>query len=192
MANAARGVRQNINSMIKKVSKMEKKIILIILFFAALPHLSADDNSQIWRPFDYLIGHWTGGGEGQPGTGGGTFDFSYDLDQNILIRRSHSEYTSQGSSVRTVHDDLLLIYLETALPEKAIYFDNEGHVIHYTVTDLSDSLISFTSGQDLKTPVFRLTYIRLGEKKVNVKFEMSRDGKKFMTYIEGKSFKTDM
>jgi hypothetical protein len=35
-------------------------------------------------------------------------------------------------------------------------------------------------------PLFRLTYTRLDDKTANVKFEMSEDGKKFMTYVEGK------
>jgi hypothetical protein len=38
-------------------------------------------------------------------------------------------------------------------------------------------------------PVFRLTYTLLSDGMVNTKFEMSQDGKTFMTYIEGKSKK---
>jgi len=38
-------------------------------------------------------------------------------------------------------------------------------------------------------PVFRLTYTLLENETVNTKFEMSRDGVNFTTYIEGKSKK---
>jgi hypothetical protein len=38
-------------------------------------------------------------------------------------------------------------------------------------------------------PIFRLTYTLLEDQKVNIKFEMSQDGEKFMTYLEGKSVK---
>jgi hypothetical protein len=72
--------------------------------------------------------------------------------------------------------------------KKAIYFDNEGHVINYNI-DLADSSIIFTSEKSANSPMFRLTYYRLGEKTVRTTFEISPDGKKFMTYIEGKSTK---
>lgn len=36
-------------------------------------------------------------------------------------------------------------------------------------------------------PVFRLIYSKIESDLMNVKFEMSQDGKNFMTYIEGKS-----
>ena len=38
-------------------------------------------------------------------------------------------------------------------------------------------------------PVFRLTYTLLDNETINTKFEMSQDGEKFTTYIEGKSKK---
>lgn len=39
-------------------------------------------------------------------------------------------------------------------------------------------------------PVFRLTYTWLEPGLENTKFEMSQDGKNFITYVEGKSVKT--
>ena len=71
----------------------------------------------------------------------------------------------------------------------AIYFDNEGHTINYTVANTADSII-LTSVPMKDMPVFRLTYTWLGQGLVNTKFEMSQDGKNFMTYVEGKSVKT--
>jgi hypothetical protein len=38
-------------------------------------------------------------------------------------------------------------------------------------------------------PVFRLTYTFINVETVFTKFEMSQDGEKYMTYIEGKSIK---
>ena len=71
---------------------------------------------------------------------------------------------------------------------KAMYFDNEGHVINYTVS-LTDKLITLTSLPSSNAPIFRLTYELLDQEIVNTKFEMSRDGVNFMTYVEGKSKK---
>jgi hypothetical protein len=71
-------------------------------------------------------------------------------------------------------------------PSKAIYFDNEGHTIYYSIT-WTDRSIVLTSEKALNVPIFRLTYSLLDKDTVNTKFEMSQDGLKFMVYIEGKS-----
>jgi len=52
---------------------------------------------------------------------------------------------------------------------------------------LADKEIIFTSDKILKAPGFRLTYKIIDDVMVNTKFEMSKDGKNFFTYIEGKS-----
>ena len=133
------------------------------------------------------MGNWEGEGSGQPGQGGGTFSFKPDLDQKILIRKSHSEYPATANKPQIIHDDLMVVYLDNSgNPWKAIYFDNEGHTINYSIT-YAEKSIALTSDKTPNTPVFRLTYSLLDDATVNTKFEMSRDGEKFMTYIEGKS-----
>ena len=71
---------------------------------------------------------------------------------------------------------------------KAIYFDNEGHTINYSA-ECSENSIVFTSNKIQGMPVFRLSYTLLNNKMVNTKFEMSRAGNTFITYVEGKSRK---
>jgi hypothetical protein len=73
-------------------------------------------------------------------------------------------------------------------PAKAIYFDNEGHTINYSIT-YSDKSIILTSDKIPNVPIFKLTYSLIDNETVNTKFEMSQDGVKFFTYIEGKSKK---
>lgn len=48
--------------------------------------------NQTWGNYNWLIANWAGEGSRHPGDGGGTFLFSLDLDENILVRKSHSEY----------------------------------------------------------------------------------------------------
>ena len=106
-----------------------------------------------------------------------------------MVRKSHSEYPATANKPKVIHDDLMIIYLgDTGIASKAIYFDNEGHTINYSIT-YSDKSIAFTSDKIPNVPVFRLTYSLLDDATVNTKFEMSQDGEKFMTYIEGKSRK---
>mgnify|MGYP003478842381 FL=1 len=137
----------------------------------------------------WLLGEWIGDGSGMPGQGEGTFYFSYDLDKNIIVRKSHSEYPAAGNKPPIIHDDLMIVYFDASdKATKAMYFDNEGHIINYTVL-LTDKSITLTSLKSSNSPIFRLTYDLLENGMINTKFEMSRDGVNFMTYIEGKSKK---
>jgi hypothetical protein len=61
-------------------------------------------------------------------------------------------------------------------------------VITYSIT-YSDQSIALTSDKIPNVPIFRLTYTLLDDAIVNTKFEMSQDGEKYTTYIEGKSKK---
>lgn len=167
---------------------MKTLVIITLALFGCL-HNGFTQQSDAWKKWAWLLGEWVGEGSGQPGTGGGTFVFSFDLDQKVIVRKSHSEYPASGNKPALKHDDLMIVYLDgNGNPSKAIYFDNEGHVINYTVT-YSDNAIVLQSDRIPHVPVFRLTYTRLESGTVDTKFEMSQDGEKFMTYIEGKSKK---
>ncbi|MEI6683669.1 MAG: hypothetical protein WCO44_13620 [Bacteroidota bacterium] len=140
-----------------------------------------------WSKWSWLMGEWRGEGSGVPGQGGGTFSFNADLGGKVLVRKSHSEYPARDKKGMTLHDDLMIIYPGAAGdPLKAIYFDNEGHTISYSVAPAGNSIV-FLSNKVAGMPVFRLTYDSIAAGTVNTKFEMSQDGEHFTTYIEGKS-----
>ena len=64
----------------------------------------------------------------------------------------------------------MVVYFDVGeSPTKAIYFDNEGHVINYTIA-YADKSITLTSNKVANTPVFRLTYTLLENDVVNTKF----------------------
>jgi hypothetical protein len=162
------------------------KIVLTFLFFGLLTTCLGQTNPN-WDKWSWLTGEWAGEGSGQPGQGEGTFSFRPDLDKKILVRKSHSEYPAAGNKPKVVHDDLMIIYPDySGNPVEAIYFDNEGHTINYSIT-YSENLIVLTSSKIPNVPVFRLTYHLLEDEMVNTKFEISQDGENFMTYLEGKS-----
>jgi hypothetical protein len=167
---------------------MKLKLILVLGFFSIMTNGFSQPNNT-WSKWSWLIGEWKGQGNGAPGQGSGTFSFYTDLNNKILVRKAHSEYPANGNKPAIIHEDLLFVYLDDAEnPSKAIYFDNEGHTINYTIT-YSDKTIVLLSDKTANAPVFRLTYSQLDDRLINTKFEMSRDGEKFMTYIEGKSTK---
>jgi hypothetical protein len=162
------------------------KLLFTATFFA-LTLTCFGQQSMTWEKWSWLIGKWEGEGSGRPGQGEGTFSFSFELDKKILIRKSHSEYPATDNKQKVVHDDLMIIYNDsTENPTRAIYFDNEGHTINYSIT-YPDKSIVMTSDKVQNAPIFRLTYSLLDQSNVNTKFEMSQDGEKFMTYIEGNS-----
>jgi hypothetical protein len=163
--------------------------IALILALSGILSASFGQTNDSWNKWSWLTGDWVGEGTGQPGTGGGTFSFRFDLNNKILVRKSHSEYPASDNKPKVIHDDLMIIYPDlTGNPGKAIYFDNEGHTINYSIT-YSEKSVVLTSEKSTNAPIFRLTYTLLENGIVNTKFEMSQDGVKFMVYIEGKSKK---
>lgn len=170
------------------INKTMKIKHLLSISLILLPLICFSQPSSSWDKWKWLTGNWQGEGSGIPGDGTGTFGFSFDLDSNILIRRSHSDYSSGDFKRRIIRDDMMVVYLINGLPENAISFDNEGHTIKYKIT-YQDSSIVLTSEPEPKSPTFRLIYEKINSFSVNTKFEMSRDGVNFMTYVEGISKK---
>jgi hypothetical protein len=168
---------------------MKLKLVLITLLVSMFSTSFAQQNPS-WEKWEWLIGEWIGQGTGTPGKGGGFFTFALDLDKKILVRKSHSEYPAADNKPKVTHNDLMIVYPDyTGNPSSAIYFDNEGHTINYSIVYAEKSIV-LTSNKIPDVPVFRLTYTMLDYETVNTKFEISKDGEKFTTYIEGKSFKT--
>lgn len=164
---------------------MKINIILTVATFCFFT-TSFGQQNFIWNKWENYIGNWIGEGSGIPGQGSGTFSFTLDLDKNVLIRKSHSEYPSTEGKVQ-IHDDLMIIYLDTKKnPSKAIYFDNEGHTINYQIS-YTDKAIILTSERIPNSPVCRLVYSMDDNDTCNTQFELSQDGTKFTPYIEGKS-----
>jgi hypothetical protein len=169
-------------------ASMKTKLSLTIVLLGFFGICFGQQNST-WDKWNWLIGDWVGEGSGIPGQGGGVFSFKLDLDKKILVRKSHSEYPAAENKPQVIHDDLLIVYPDfTGTPSKAIYFDNEGHTITYSIT-YADRSIVLTSDKIPNVPVFRLTYILLDDETVDTEFAMAQDGKKFTAYIEGKSKK---
>ena len=136
-----------------------------------------DDRWENWKP---LIGNWSGEGSGVPGDGTGSFSFTLDLEQNILVRKR--DYIYIGEKQYFLFNDLMIIYFNNGTPSKAIFFDSEGYSRNYSIS-YSDKLISFISDIS-QTPTFRIIYTIIDDNNVNLKFEISRDGVNYITYVE--------
>jgi hypothetical protein len=130
--------------------------LAIIACLAAFEGLHAQTNDA-WKKLDFLVGDWTGvaGEKDTPlGAGQGEFWFKPDLNQKIIVRRNNARYDAGDQ-----HDDLMVIYLDAAGgTPRAIYFDSEGHVIHYGLTFPSANRVVFESEGSQPGPRYRLTY----------------------------------
>lgn len=167
---------------------MTKTLALCIVFLVFATPLSAQSKEPAnWDAFRFLIGEWVGEGAGAPGEATGGFSFSFDLEGKILVRRNHADYPATKDKPAYSHTDLMVIYQE---PEgtRAIYFDNEGHVIHYAVSMSKDqTTLTFLSEPTPSAPRFRFTYNKAKNETMTFQFDMAPPGKPdaFSKYLEG-------
>ena len=147
--------------------------VALVLCAALLQAQSTSDPAARWKPIEFLLGKWTAqGGGSSTGQGAGDFSFELDVNKQIVTRRNFAAYTS-GPEAGTRHDDLMILFSEDAGKSlKAIYFDSEGHVIHYDVRSPAPNVAVFEGSG------YRLTY-RFEGKALAGKFEVG--GK---TYLE--------
>jgi hypothetical protein len=173
-------------------------ITTVIVFGALHLHAQSDQANSPGRApaarkldskWNAVVGDWVGEGKGSPGSGSGTSSFKFDLQQQVLVRRSHSEYPATAGRPATVHDDLMVIYPGTAEESKAMYFDNEGHVIEYSAKwSAGDDTLTFLSKPTAGAPQFRLAYKKIDSETLMVTFEMAPPGQAgaFKPYVSGR------
>jgi hypothetical protein len=168
---------------------MMKLIASVAMMWAAL--LSAQtipsSGADPWKALSFLEGTWEARTQGgKPGVNAaGTYIFRKELGGHILARHSSSAGCKGPADFDCQHGDLLYVFQEaTGQPLKAIYFDNEGHVIHYSVSNPSPASAVFLTDPAAPGPQFRLVYERKGAVMAG-KFEMRMPGKKEWTsYLE--------
>jgi hypothetical protein len=164
-----------------------KLLAVFALIFLSVALRAADaDESETWKPFQYLIGDWVGIGSGKPGEGTGEFSLRYDLNKKILVRKNVNRIAPKPGEATTVnHEDLMVIYPQANKGNfRADYFDSEGHVIHYSVSCAENKTV-FESDATGNGPKFRLTYELKTPDVLTIDFAVAAPGKDFQTYISG-------
>jgi hypothetical protein len=163
-------------------------IVAALLLFGVASILAQDTTKAVGLDqLKFLEGEWIGEGGGDPGQGTGGFSFVRDLQGQVLIRKSFAEYPATKDKPAFRHDDLIVIYAQPGDTMRATYWDNEGHVINYTVQPLEDQKSAvFVTGPTPSAPQFRLTYKMKDDKTVAIIFEIAPPGQpdKFLPYIE--------
>ncbi len=98
-------------------------------------------HAEDWGPLQFLVGEWVGeSGSGQPGqSSAGSFSFTTDLQETVLIRKSFAEYLAAEGRPAFRHEDLTIVYRDSETKQyRATYWDNEGHVIQYGIKPAPD------------------------------------------------------
>ena len=163
-----------------------KVLALAALLFAAPVFGQASPDP--WKELAFLEGTWEANTQG--GTAGAkgsaTYTFQPQLGHHVLARLSGSYADCKGPvTFDCQHSDLLYVYQDAAnQPLKAIYFDNEGHVIHYDVSSPEPNVALFLSDASVLGPQFRLVYA-LKNGSMSGKFQMRMPGQsEWKSYLE--------
>jgi hypothetical protein len=177
-----------------KVYSVRKAVMMIALAaVVAIALLAIPASAQETRvpngleQLKFLSGDWVGAGGGAPGQGTGEFSFTPDLQGQVIVRKSYAEYPATKDKAAYRHDDLTVIYQLPGDTMRAVYFDNENHVINYTLAILPDEgKAIFVSAPSASAPRFRLTYTKTKDDTVALKFEIAPPGQPeaFAPYIE--------
>lgn len=166
---------------------MRKQVVGMVCFMLLLPGVLAlaagGDVPDPWGPARFLLGSWTTAGAAKAEEGTGTASFSLELDANVIVRRNRVEFPPrEPGKAPSVHEDLLVIYPQGG-GFRAIYFDNERHVIEYAVTFAGDEAAFETANDD--GPRFRLLYRLLPDRTLASEFYIAPPGKEFSLYLKG-------
>jgi hypothetical protein len=139
-----------------------KLIARLLPLFLAIPlwAQTAPSGTNQWSALSFLEGTWDAKATGNSGAAAtGSYTFRLELRDHILVRHGDLSQCKGPSTFDCDHGDLLYIYRDSSTqPLKAIYFDNEGHVIHYDVSTPSPTSAVFLSDSSQPGPQFRLAY----------------------------------
>ncbi len=165
------------------------KALFTILFLLASPLFgqTAPSSSDPFKALAFLEGTWDATTHDTAGVHViGTYTFKTELGGHVLGRHVTSLKACKGpDTFDCEHSDLLFIFPEApGKPLKAIYFDNEGHVIHYVVSTPNATTAVFLSEASQPGPQFRLTY-ELKNSVMNGNFQMHMPGQtEWTSYLE--------
>jgi hypothetical protein len=173
---------------LRKQSNTIVAVAALIAIALTLSDRAHSASADPWKELAFLEGTWDAHTQsGSAGAqGNSTYTFKPGLKHHVLVRSSKAYVACKGpASFDCEHSDVLYIYQEAkSQPLKAIYFDNEGHVIHYDVSAPDSATALFVSEASPSGPQFRLVYELKGAVMLG-KFQMRMPGQaEWKSYLE--------
>jgi hypothetical protein len=162
-----------------------RPLLCSILAFPVLALAASSDPPDPFAGLHFLAGEWTATRSGKTDEAtSASFTFARDLGGKVLVRRNHAEYAPRsGEKEGVVHDDLMVVYPEAG-SLRAVYFDNEGHVIRYAIST-GDGRAAFESESGAPGPRFKLEYERREDGSLAIAFSIAPPGKAYRPYLSG-------
>ncbi len=163
---------------------MKSALVFLTLCAAGLQAQMPKVASDPFASLSFLVGTWSAQARGSNGAAAvGSYSFDMELGNHVLARHSSTGECKGPADYDCGHSDLLYVYAEgRAL--KAIFFDNEGHVIHYDVSVPEPNTVMFLSDASAPGPLFRLMYV-LKDGVMSGKFQMEMPGQtEWKSYLE--------
>jgi hypothetical protein len=169
-----------------------KRITMMILCGAVLtPALRIDAQSaapaeKFGPKWHVLLGEWKG--ENGPKGGSGACTFRLELGGHIIVRTNYAVLPPGGNAPAGTHEDLMIIYpSSTEDKARAVYFDNEGHVIEYYSEWTNDGNTLLFVTKPGTGPTFKLVYEKVDPNTFSVRLETATPGQGgFKVHTAGK------
>lgn len=168
--------------------RLTLRLIALALPLSLAPLAIAQTVADPFASLSFLLGTWEAKTINTPDvTAGGTYTFQLELKNHVFARHTNANSAAcKGpADFDCTHGDLLYIYTDApGQTLHAIYFDNEGHVIHYTVTAPTPTTAEFLSDAAQSGPRFRLFYELKGTV-MSGKFQIRMPGQQtWKSYLE--------
>jgi hypothetical protein len=153
--------------MLVRMKSLIRSLVLATCVLPAAAQTPAPATPDPLAPLNFLLGNWIAATGATGSSGGqivGTYTFSRDLGGHAMQRTGTVAACKGPQDFDCNHHDQLTIFPDAnALAAHhssllALYLDNEGHVIYYTIS-LPDPHTAIFDSQGPKTaPKFRLSY----------------------------------
>ena len=166
--------------------KLVRPAILILFCFPLAAQTTPAAQPDPFQALSFLEGTWDANVQNNAAvTLSGRYTFQRELNGHILARHATSDPNCKApANFDCSHTDLLYVFRDfPGAPLKAIYFDSEGHVIHYDVSTPAPTQVMFLSTSSAG-PQFQLTY-ELKSGVLTGRFQMRMPGQtEWRTYLE--------
>jgi len=167
-------------------------VCLMLFTIPAWPQSPARTEPDRFQAFRFFLGAWEGEGEGQPGKGKVSREYTLVLDWHFIEVRNRSLYPPQEGSKGEDHRDVGFISFDSARGKDVLrQFHVEGFVNQYVHESTSEDgkTLTFVTEAIENIPAgwrARETYILVGPDELVEKFDLAEPGKDFELYVENR------
>ncbi len=170
---------------------MRRRLLLTILFIPLLATGQQTPKADVWQPFQYFLGSWTGTGKGNPGISELEREYKLVLSGKFISVNHKSVYQPQEKNPKgETHEDWGFVSYDRGRKTYVLrQFHVEGFVTQYRseTIPLDGKTLVFTSETLENLPAgysARETYRIVNSDEFVEVFELAAPGKEFTVYSE--------